>query len=122
MLSLFPDLLDWSYYVPFFFRLFIGSYLVAVGVKIIQRGNTEGTTTWIGLGGMLNMLGIAFIVGIAIQVDGVIGFVIALLASYTKHTNVVLASQTTQFYILFALVCLALVFLGPGPYSYDLPL
>lgn len=127
MLSLFPDLLDWSFYVPFFFRIFLSCYIIWIGSGIFKKGVAEsknggdGLSWWI-LSGLLIILALSLLVGLFVQACGAITFVISILAIYAKHRNISEAHESVSFYLLFALVGISLVFLGPGPFAYDLPL
>lgn len=125
MLSLFPELLDWSWYVPFLFRLFLAVYLCSIGWAIMKRyaagENRDEAIAFIGAGALLVILGFSFLLGIFVQALGAIGFVLAVTALYfrRKHPQ---AAESAKFYLLIGIVSLSLVFLGPGPYSFDLPL
>ena len=126
MLSLFPDLLDWSWYVPFFFRVFLGVYCCYLGYTLAQE---EGPSTtehdrfaWLGMRTLLVTLGLLFIAGIAVQALGSIGFTLALFALFLRTKQSPHASESSVFYLLIGLVALSLIFLGAGPYAFDLPL
>ncbi len=123
MLSLFPELLDWSWYVPFVFRVFLGFYLLSVGYKFAKSKNgSEDRPAWIIFGTLLIVLSISFFAGVYTQLSGVITFAISLLALYFKYKKALFASETAKFYLLLGIVALSLVFLGSGPYAFDLPL
>ncbi len=125
MLSLFPELLDWSWYAPFIFRLFLGFYLCSVGWAVAKKYTSEknknNATAWIGAGVLLVALGFSFLLGIFVQAIGAVGFALAISALYLrkKHPH---GAESVSFYLLIGIVSLSLVFLGPGPYSFDLPL
>lgn len=125
MLSLFPDLFDWSFYVPFLFRIFLSCYVIAVGYSFFKKSIAEtekDKLSWGILGGLLIILALCLLVGLFIQVMGAITFVVSLIALYTKKYIIKEIDESTTFYLLFALVGLSLVFLGPGPFAFDLPL
>jgi hypothetical protein len=124
MLSLFPDLLDWSWYVPFFFRLFLGVYCGVVAWTLTRTvtPSEEDRFAWVGMRGLLFLLGALFILGIAVQAIGAIGFALALFALVLHAKHSPYAQESVAFYLLISLVSLALVLLGPGPYAFDLPL
>jgi uncharacterized membrane protein YfcA len=124
MLSLFPELLDWSWYVPLLFRIFLGWYLVHVGYSYIRRRSpaepqSADALLWGGI--LLALLGIAFFAGIFVQALGATGFILAATALYFR-TRLGGNVDAPRFYVLVGLVALSLVFLGPGPLSFDLPL
>ena len=126
MLSLFPDLLDWSWYVPFFFRLFLGAYCCFVAWTLAHTStetpSEEDRFAWAGMRVLLVLLGVLFLLGIAVQALGAIGFILALFALFLHAKHSPRAPESAAFYLLIGLVALALVFLGPGPYAFDLPL
>lgn len=127
MLSLFPELFDWSFYVPFFFRAFLGVYIIGAGYRIFKKTSDpaekeEDKISWGILGGLLITLALCLLVGIVVQVAGAITFAISLFAVYAKKYGVREINESTTFYLLFALVGISLVFLGPGPFAFDLPL
>lgn len=125
MLSLFPDLFSWSWYVPFVFRLFLGAYLLAIGWRAI-RGRLPHANphepAWRYFGLVLLLFAACLLFGLYTQVLGAIGFVTALFTIYFKKRGGAAAHESEAFYILFALVSLSLIFLGAGPYAVDLPL
>lgn len=128
MLSLFPELLDWSWYVPFIFRLFLGIYLFSVGWVLVKnrakREDVGDAPALLGAGALLVILGFLFVLGVYVQALGAIGFVLAMVALYFRKRIALtsIAAESTRFYLLIGVVSLSLVFLGPGPYSFDLPL
>lgn len=130
MLSLFPELLDWSWYVPFVFRLFLGAYCCWIGWKgfrLVARESAgaesgEDRPAFSGMRTLLFALGFSFIVGIIVQVLGSIGFSLAIFAIFLRFKNSPHAEESIQFYLLIGIVSLSLIFLGPGPYAFDLPL
>ena len=127
MLSLFPELLDWSWYAPFFFRMFIGIYVINVGLLAARTNNQpkdRDDIAWTLLAALLFVLGASFLAGIYIQLAGAIGFALALVAIYCKLKNLplVLVEESPKFYFLIGLVSLSFVILGAGPYAFDLPL
>ncbi len=125
MLSLFPELLDWSFYVPFFFRLFLSCYLLAAGYHLIKknnRGEGEEKLTWGIFGTLIMAIGFFLLLGVYTQILGVISFVISLLAIYCKKHHSHNTPESIAFYTLFGLLSLSLLFLGAGPFAFDLPL
>lgn len=126
MLSLFPDLLDWSWYVPFFFRVFLGVYCCYIGWKLVQEEGSKATEhdrlAWLLMRTLLIALGLLFIAGVAVQALGSVGFTLALFALFLRTKRSIHANESIVFYLLIGLVALSLVFLGAGPYAFDLPL
>ncbi|OGZ12994.1 MAG: hypothetical protein A3C93_03770 [Candidatus Lloydbacteria bacterium RIFCSPHIGHO2_02_FULL_54_17] len=125
MLSLLPELLDWGWYVPLIFRLFLGIYLIGAGWAFTKKQegpkDRNNVPAFIGGGVALILLGLFFIAGIFVQALGAIGLVLAITAFYFRRRDIH-AAETPQFYLLIGIVSFSLVFLGPGPFSFDLPL
>ena len=126
MLSLFPDLLDWSWYVPFIFRIFLGAYCFYISWSLIRNEGRKGVErdrfAWTSLGMILFVFGTLFLIGLYAQVLGSVGFALAVVALYLRFKKVPQAQESFWFYFLIGLVALSLVFLGAGPYAIDLPL
>lgn len=125
MLSLFPELLDWSFYVPFFFRIFLSCYLLTVGYHLYNKHkvkDNEERLAWTIFSALIMVVGIFLFLGVYTQIFGVITFAISLLAIYFKKQKSHDTPETIAFYILFGLVALSLLFLSAGPYAFDLPL
>ncbi len=119
MLSLFPTLLDWNWYVPFLFRIFLGYYFFNLGLHMMKKNDES---TWKILGGMSSIMGIMFVLGVVTQLLGVIAAVSSLMLAYFKKKNLRYSQESASFYTLLALVSVSLLFLGAGPYAIDLPL
>lgn len=118
MLSLFPTLLDWNWYVPFLFRIFLGYYFFNIGLVMMKKSDESA---WKLLGILSVLAGILFVIGIYIQLLGVVAFISALALTYTRK-KVRFLHESATFYTLLAIVSLSLLFLGAGPYAVDLPL
>ena len=97
-------------------------YLLFLGYRFTRRSAKVDRLSWVIFGTLLLALGSAFIIGIVTQIAAVISFVLALIAIYIKKKGDPSASESAAFYLLFGIVSLSLVFLGAGPYAFDLPL
>ncbi len=124
MLALFPELLDWGFAVPFFFRIFLGCYLLRAGWRLIKHipHPQEDRLAFIMLGILIDLLGVMLLVGIHTQVTGATVGIIALIAPFLKKKKFPTIHESISFYFLFALVAFALIFLGAGIHAFDLPL
>jgi len=125
MLSFFPQLLDWSWYVPLVFRIFLAVYLFAIGYSFAKAPKDEkggDGAAWMVFGILLIALSVLLFVGIYAQIAGTIVFVISLIAMYFKYRKAQFTPESEKFYLLVGLVALSLVFLGTGPYAFDIPL
>lgn len=117
MLSLFPSLLDWNWYVPLFFRIFLGYYFINLGLHMMKNNEQA----WKILGGFSSFSGILFVLGVFSQLLGVVSSVSALIMLSQRKKNLLIA-EPAVFYVLLSLVSISLLFLGAGPYAIDLPL
>ena len=124
MLSLFPDLLTWSWNVPFVFRIYLGIYALMMAYTLYKKGKVSGQErwNWYVISVLLLAMGTGYIVGIYAQALGAIGFVSSLIGFYLRGSQKELFHESVSFYLLLSLVSLSLVFLGAGPHAIDLPL
>jgi hypothetical protein len=125
MLSPFPELLSWSWYVPLLFRPFLALYLINLGYGFALKGDAApggDKVVWAIFGGMLILIGALFFIGLFVQIAGAIGFSLAMTALALKKHRPMLVPESRMYYLLVGLVSLSLVFLGAGPFAYDLPL
>jgi uncharacterized membrane protein YphA (DoxX/SURF4 family) len=90
-------------------------------IKNKARKDTE-KLAWEIFGSLIMAIGLFLLLGIYTQVFGTIAFVISLLAIYFKKHRSHDTPESIAFYTLFALLSLSLLFLGAGPYAFDLPL
>ena len=123
MLSLFPELLDWSWYTPLLFRGFIVIYLFAIATTLLRK-NDKGDKKLADrlLSALLSILALALLFGIYVQVIGVIGFSLGMAAFFFRKRYHKELKESGWFYILITLTSLSFVFLGAGPYAFDIPL
>ena len=125
MLSLFPQLLDWGWYVPFVFRMFLGFYFFSIGYSFTRSRPTKSDQdglAWLILGALIITLSLGFFLGVYVQIAGVVGFILSLMAIYFKYSNASFTPESVRYYVLLGVVSLSLLFLGAGPHAFDLPL
>jgi uncharacterized membrane protein YphA (DoxX/SURF4 family) len=124
MLSLFPEFFDWSWYVPFFFRVILAYYFITAGYRLTQHSDPTPTdrASWLIMGSIVIGLGILFLAGLFIQPAGVIAFSVSIVAIYFAKKHATFVPESVKFYTLVGLIALSLLFLGPGPFAFDLPL
>jgi uncharacterized membrane protein YphA (DoxX/SURF4 family) len=127
-----PELLDWAFWVPFFFRIMLAVLLLSEisrmrhgkNPSLISPNNTAPTpSARIGVLGILSLLSLFLILGMGTQIVGTVVACVMFFRVY-QLMQVHSAENDTkrELLLLGALVALSLVFLGPGPYSIDLPL
>lgn len=127
MLSLFPQFFAWDWYVPFIFRMFLSWYLLAAGYRLMKYRDQDApqedsALAWSIMGATVMIPGISFLVGAWVQLAALITFSLSLLAIWFRKTGHSFVPEGKKFYFLVGLVALSLVFLGPGPFAFDLPL
>lgn len=133
MLSIFPDLLSFGFFAPFFLRLTLGIILIQIGYKIAfkyrgqffkfyQENKYPFANHFPLIFGYLTMLTGGFLI---------IGFLtqIASLASIYILASLFLSDKDLQifhfqksFYTITIMVSFSLLFLGAGILAIDLPL
>ncbi len=125
MLSLFPELFDWSWYVPFVLRLLVAYYFITIGyhlARFIKEGSDNEKAAWNILGGLVIVTGLLILIGLFTQAAAAVAFAWTLLALYFRKKNATFTLEPARFYFLLGCVALSLIFLGPGPFAFDLPL
>lgn len=123
MLSLFPELFDWSWYTPLLFRGFLAIYLCTLVFALLRKHHTSNERLAdLGFGILLTLLALMYLLGIYIQIGGAIGFSVAMTALMFRKRHKKDLNESGWFYLLVALVSLSFVFLGAGPYAFDIPL
>jgi hypothetical protein len=129
MLSLFPELLDWYFFVPTLFRIILGTYLLFWGWRMLARTTFAPTPDHPSAPAASQAFGICFIAlsallyaGYLIQLVGAIVASLGILAILLrkKHPDVVPESVTS--YVFLTTIAFSLIFLGPGAFAVDIPL
>jgi uncharacterized membrane protein YphA (DoxX/SURF4 family) len=133
MISTFPDLFIFSYFVPFFFRVFLSVFFLNTGFRAISRKEDKingfiklltqtPSRIFVIILGLLEIIGaLLLLAGLFTQVTALALSVIILLVIIAKTRNAYLA-ESTSFYFLLLLVCLSLVITGAGIPAIDYPL
>jgi uncharacterized membrane protein YphA (DoxX/SURF4 family) len=129
--SILPSLYDWSFWVPFFFRLFLAYQLYTEARRLMRgefpeiiRPNTTApspgarkTLAW-----MMITLSALFFFGVVTQLIGVFTAMMYLVRAVQLSTSASSDYKTKELLYASALISFSLLFLGPGPYAVDLPL
>jgi hypothetical protein len=118
MLSLFPSFFDWNWYIPFVFRIVLAYHFFNTGLAAAKHGDG----TWKVLGATSAAIGALFVAGLWVQPSAIAGSILAAVFFSKKTQKPRFLKDSRAFYVLLGIVSLSLLFLGPGPYAFDLPL
>ena len=134
MLSVFPELLNYSLLAPFLLRLVVGLIFIDLGI-LKFRGEKE---RWIGsfqaLGihpadlllpfyALLQIVGGAFlIIGFSTQVAALAFAIFTFLELSIEWRAREVLKRDLVFYLLVFTISLSLALTGPGAFAFDLPL
>ncbi|MBI5078195.1 MAG: DoxX family protein [Candidatus Yonathbacteria bacterium] len=133
--SLFPHLLDYQMLGIFALRATIGLIFVYFWYEKVIRHRREQLEFFTKLklypvkaffwvvSSIEGIAGALLTIGFYTQGAAIVTGSLMLLASFIKHHKPgALPKNTTEFYIILAVVSFALLFLGPGAFAIDLPL
>lgn len=133
--SLFPHLLDYQMLGIFMIRATLGLIFVYFAytkilykrheqIEFFEKLKMHPTKVFFWVVALIELVaGIGLTVGLYTQAAAIVTGVLMIFAFFIKHHRpTVLPHNTAEFYILLAVVSLALLFLGPGAFSFDLPL
>lgn len=129
MLSVFPELYNYSHIAPFLLRLAVGAFFMASGFKNVFIATINGTRSRAGLTapktlGVLEILCGAFLlVGLFVQ-PVAIAVSIILIAAMALKPKPEFGGVSGQHGLRFVLLAVlsSLIVLGPGIFAFDLPL
>lgn len=119
MLSLFPSLLSYEPIAPFLLRVTLGAVLLVWSYKRI-RNRQDAKTTMFGI--VEGIAGILILIGLWMQLGALIAAVIFLIKLVHKLREKALFTSGVNYYFILFIISLSLLFLGPGDFSFDLPL
>lgn len=140
MLSLFPQFLDYQFYAPLMLRLALGAIFLVHGWQKLKNDKTQFAgwlesikfkpgKFWAWVVALVEFVGaLMFFAGLLTQLVALIlvaQFFIILFwvrrgQPFVAHPDAPAMSREFDFLIFCALI--ALLVLGPGPYSADMPL
>jgi uncharacterized membrane protein YphA (DoxX/SURF4 family) len=107
MLSVFPELLNYSQVAPFILRIFLAVALLQIGYKLFKSEEKKEK-----IFGIIEILSAIFLaIGMFTQVAAIV----SLIAISNK-------TEEKSLRLLTAAVSISLALLGPGIFSFDLPL
>lgn len=115
ILSIFPELYNYSAVAPFILR-------VALGLMLVKNGTGKERTS----GSILNLIssatGIFLIIGFYTQLAAVVALILSLIKIFSTFGNNDKPNQNFGYYFLSLVIAVALTLLGPGIFALDLPL
>jgi uncharacterized membrane protein YphA (DoxX/SURF4 family) len=110
MLSVFPELFNYSQIAPFLLRVALGIILISSFDKTDKK-----------FGIIKILMSILLLIGLFVQ-PTVIVIIAVLLAEVIILKKKNLPIEKKSLTVLIIVVCVSLLFLGPGLFSFDLPL
>lgn len=134
MLSTFPTLLSFSFLAIFLIRITAGFLFVRFGwLKLTKDKKAKLTffkkiglrpeALWLWFIAVLEIVvGVMIFVGFLTQISAIIASLVMLASIIIKIFNTKALPNTLDFYILFFIVFVFLIFSGAGPFAFDLPL
>jgi len=134
MLSIFPELLDFSFFTPTLLRLTVGFIFLISGYASMfpRRDRVAACLETFGLRpgwlfaaseGLLGVLGgVLLIFGLWTQVAAIVLAALSLASFVMKLKGAKALNNSASFYFLLFIVCVTLVFTGAGAIAIDYPL
>lgn len=135
MLSLFPDLFNYSFLAIGLLRITLGLIFIYFAYVKIFPERKERIAFFEKLGlrpalfyfaivnGVELVAGISLVIGLYTQGAALVTGTLMVLASFIKWRRPhALPHNTIEFYLLLSAVSFSLIFLGPGAFAFDLPL
>ena len=114
-LTIFPELLNYSFFAPTFLRL-------AAGVLILFAGLERRNKEYKGLSVVYIITSILIITGLYTQVAVLAGIVLIKFEYYMARKSGSLTREKTALTIIMIVILLSLLLTGPGAFAFDLPL
>lgn len=132
MLSLFPSLLDFSFFAPTLLRITVGLLLIIEGYRRYRAPQRTkqalarlGSLAPIGLYAIVAselLIGASLVLGFLMQLGALLGLILALKMVFLRSYFPGLSSHSRSYWVLIAAVCAALTLTGAGAIAFDLPL
>ena len=132
MLSLFPSLLDFSFFAPTILRLVVGIIFILEGywhvrsmektrLSLVRFGSLAGPATYATVGFSF-LIGASLALGIYMQLGALLGLVYALKVLALRSYFPEFSNAPRGYWALMAATCAALMLTGAGAFAFDLPL
>ncbi len=133
MLTLFPDLLTYSFFGPTIVRLALGVALLSIAHRhFLGRNHAEGElrhpfgalapTIALGLPIIETAAGILIVAGLFTQIAALLTLLISVKLWLMPKRYPAIASPGALTLLLMGAVALLLIVTGPGAFAFDLPL
>ena len=134
MLSVFPDLLNYSLLAPFILRVVLGLIFLDLGILIFKSEKARWVASFETLGlrpatffvplyGALQIMGgVLLIIGLWTQVAALAFAIFTGIELYIEWRAREVLKRDMVFYILLFAISVSLLLTGPGAYAFDLPL
>jgi len=127
MLSIFPELFDFSFLAVTLLRVVVGYFFWVLGLRLVRAAwavRARGIHVW--LLGMVygiakTLVGIFLVLGIYTQAAAMAGAILAFI-TYLQGASLQKTKGDRQVQLLLVVICVSLLFLGPGALALDLPL
>jgi len=118
MLSLFPFLLPFGVFAPFFLRLVLALVVLRFGYVHIQKKQHVPVI----FGMIQSVAGILLAIGLFTQVAALILVIIFGLLLLKQIANKAFLTDGVNYYLLLFVIALSLLVSGPGAFAFDYPL
>ena len=134
MLNTFPELLTFSFFVPTILRIVAGLIFAYFGWLKLGRDKQskiiffetigfKPAVFWLWLIAVIEIVvGVMIVIGFLTQISAIIASIIMLTSIIIKLWKPNSLPNSTEFYIIFFVVFLSLIFTGAGGFAFDLPL
>jgi uncharacterized membrane protein YphA (DoxX/SURF4 family) len=134
MLSLFPSFLNYALLGPFLLRLVLGLIFIDLGLLKFKGEKQRWLATFetlrlrpthffVPLYGFVQVVGgFLLVIGLWTQGAALLFAILTFCELYMEWTSAVLLKRDLTFYLLIFVISLAILVMGAGAYSFDIPL
>ena len=127
MLAVFPALLDYSEVAISLLRITAGSFFFLFGIRLTHVAwQVQGKGMWVRVVGLMYGLakltaGLLLTFGLYTQIGALLGATLSLL-TFSQSISTASNRSGQQVQLLLFVICVSIIFLGPGIIAFDLPL
>ncbi len=122
MLSLLPDLLNFSALAPFFLRLALGGTFLNYGLRELFKAKSP-TTSWTRIIGLWeSLIGLLLIIGLFTQIAALLAGLELLGYLFLRFKDKAKMPIPADYLMVMIALAISLILLGPGLIAFDLPL